>query len=140
MVAEARLHGDVEQCVRTWARGALPSIDGRVFFGANNQAAMPQVSLFRVSGPDHEVLIQFDVWASKSQGKAQAAQLAAELETAADGVGGFISDGVQLKSARIEDNQWLPDDESNLPRYIVQVTFAAWAVGPPAALSGSAVS
>jgi hypothetical protein len=136
MVAEARQWVDVEQCIRTWARGALPGIDGRVFFGANNQAAMPQVSLFRVSGPDHEVLIQFDVWGSN---KAQAAQLAAELETAADGVSGFISDGVQLKSALIVDNQWLPDDESNTPRYIVQVTFAAWAVGPTAALSGSVV-
>ena len=124
MVAEAKLWGDVEATVRSWARSVMTEVNGRVFFGANNQAAMPQIVLFRVSGPDDQVLIQFDVWATT---KAQAAQLAAALATAADGVHGYDSDGVVLKAATVEGSSWQPDEESNTARYIVQVTFAAWA-------------
>lgn len=124
MVAEARLWGDVEITVRTWARAALPQLTGRVFFAGEGKALFPQIALFRVSGVDSEALIQFDVWART---KAQAAQVAADLASAADAVSGFRANGVQLKSTRVEGIDWLPDQESNMPRYVVQVTFAAWA-------------
>lgn len=125
MVAEAKLWGDVEGTVRSWARDTMIEVDGRVFFGANNQAPFPQIVLFRVSGPDDEVLIQFDVWAAN---KAQAASLAAALATAVDGVHGYTAGGVVLKAALVEGVTWQPDDESNRERYVVQATFSAWAL------------
>lgn len=123
MVAESRVWVDVESAVREWARDNVASVSRRVFFGANNKAAMPQIVLFRVAGPDDRCLIQFDVWAA---GKAQAAAIAAELCTAADSLSHFVESGVMLKGALVESSRWQPDEESDHPRYVVEVTFSAW--------------
>lgn len=124
MVAEARTWVDVEAAVREWARDVVSSVDRRVFFGFNNKVEMPQVVLFRIAGPDDRCLIQFDAWA---QGKAQAATVAAELATAADELSRYVHDGVLLHGARVEGVRWQPDEESDTPRYIVEVTFTATA-------------
>lgn len=122
MVAEARTWVDVEGAVRAWARAALPGVAGRVFFGVNNAIADSQVVLYRVAGPDDDCLIQFDIWAAT---KAVAAGLAAALATAADGLSRYIADGVLLHGAVVESVRWQPDEESDAPRYIVEVTFTA---------------
>lgn len=122
MVAEPSTWVDVEDAVRAWARGALPAIDGRVFFGASNDAAMPQVVLSRIGGPDGRCLIQFDVWAKT---KAAAAQVAASLATAIDALGRYTHDQTLLLGARVEGVRWLPDEESDTPRYVVEATFTA---------------
>ena len=127
MVAEPRVWVDVEGAVRAWARAAVSSVDGRVFFGWNEDAAHPQVSLSRVAGPDDRCLVQFDVWAAKSQGKAQAASTAAELCTAADALSRYEHEGVLLHGARVLGSRWQPDFESGAPRYIVEVVFFATA-------------
>lgn len=133
MVAEAREWVDVEGPVRSWARDNVASVARRVFTtGVNNRARFPQIVLFRIGGPDDQALIQFDVWADT---KAQAAQTAAELATVADRLSGYEAAGVQLKGAVVEGSQWLPDEESNKPRYVVQITFSAWAMGPTPELS-----
>src|SRR5690554_4645770 len=103
MVAEPRTYVDIESAVREWARDSVPGVERRVFFGANNHAAMPQIVLFRIAGPDDRCLIQFDVWAA---GKAQAAQMAAELATAADAIGRYTHDGVLLHGAAVEGVRW----------------------------------
>jgi Protein of unknown function (DUF3168) len=128
MVAEAKLWGDVDGTVRSWARSALPQFNGRVFFAANNKAPFPQLVLWRISGRDEEALIQFDVW---EHNKAQASALAAAVATAVDSVAGYLVNGVQLKSARVEEINWIPDEEGDDPRYVVQATFSAWAVPAP---------
>lgn len=123
MVAEARTWVDVEGAVRAWVREVLPGIEGRAFFAFNNSAVMPQVVLFRVAGPDDACLVQFDVWASV---KATAAEIAADLASAADALSHYAASGVQLKGARVEGLRWQPDPESVTPRYIVETTFAAY--------------
>lgn len=123
MVAEARPHVDVEGLVRAWAREVLTSLSGRVFFGYSNDAALPQVVLAKVAGTDMDALIQFDCWAAT---KAAAATVAAELSEAADALGRYAGSGAALIGANVEsDGRWLPDDESDTPRYVVEITFTA---------------
>lgn len=124
MPAEAATWVDVEGAVRAWAREQLPGLDGRVFFGVNNAVPDPQVVLHRVAGTDADCLIQFDVWAAS---KAQAASIAAALATAADALSRFTADGVLLHGALVESVRWQPDEESDAPRYVVEVTFTATA-------------
>lgn len=140
MVAEARDHGDVEEAVRQWARdNVLPSsgagnVNRRVFFGYDKNAAFPQIAAFKISGPDDQCLVQFDVWGGS---RAQAARIAAELQTAAEKLSRYESGNVLLKGAEVfEGSLWQPDEESKRPRYVVQITFSAWATGPtPSTLS-----
>lgn len=133
MVAEARDHGDVEDAVRQWARdNVLPAagagnVNRRVFFGVDNKAAFPQIAVFKISGPDDQSLVQLDVWGGT---RAQAAKIAAELQTAADKLSRYEAGNVLLKGAVVEGSSWQPDEESNKPRYVVQITFSAWATGP----------
>ena len=122
MVAEPRTWVDVESAVRAWAREALPVLDGRVFFGASNDAAMPQLVLSRIAGPDDRCLVQFDAWAET---KAAAAALAADLATAADALSRYAYEDTLLLGARVESVRWQPDAESDTPRYVVEVTFTA---------------
>lgn len=128
MVAEARTWVDVEGAVRQWARQALPSLSGRVFFGFNGAATptFPQLVLFRVGGPDDRCLIQFDVWGSS---KAEAASTAAALATAADALSRYTHGGALLHGALVEGVRWQPDEESDQPRYVVDVMFTATADG-----------
>lgn len=122
MVAEPRTWVDVESAVRAWARAALPALDNRVFFGVSNEAAMPQVVLTRIAGPDDRCLIQFDVW---GETKAAAAALAADIATAADALTRYLHESSLLLGARVESVRWRPDEESDTPRYVVDVTFTA---------------
>ncbi len=122
MVAEPRAWVDVESAVRAWARQALPSLDGRAFFGFSNDASLPQVVLVRIAGPDDRCLLQFDCWAET---KAGSAQLAADLATALDGLDRFIHQETVLHGARVEGVRWQPDQESDAPRHVVEATFTA---------------
>lgn len=127
MVAEARTHVDVEGAVRAWARETIASLEGRVFFGVNNELAKTkaiQVVLAKVAGNDMDALIQFDCWAAS---KADAAATAAELSSAVETLGRYAGfDGVLLLGARLDsDGRWLPDEETNTPRYVVEATFTA---------------
>ena len=122
MVAEPRTWVDAESAVRAWAREALPALDDRVFFGVSNDAAMPQIVLTRIAGPDDRCLIQFDVWAET---KAAAAAIATELATAADALSRYTHETTLLLGARVESVRWQPDAESDTPRYVVDVTFTA---------------
>jgi hypothetical protein len=125
VIAEPRTWVDVEAAVREWARDAVSAVNRRVFFGANNAAARPQIVLFRVAGPDDLCLIQFDVRAAS---KEAAASAAAELATAADGLSRFSYNGVLLLGATVDSIRWLPDEEmpvKDSARYIVEVTFTA---------------
>lgn len=124
MTAEPRVWVDVEAAVRAWSRTALPSLGGRIFFGFSNDAALPQIRLQRIGGTDDRALIQFDVWAAN---KAQAADAAALLATAADNLSRYVSGGTLLHGAAVEGVSWQPDDEGNAPRYVVDVTFTATA-------------
>lgn len=122
-VAEARTYVDVEGAIREWARATVASVSGRVFFGPA-KAALPQIVLQRLGGPDGEAFVQFDVWATD---KAEADETAADLATAIDALERYVSgDGtVLLHGAAVESIRWLPDPESDRPRSIVDATFCA---------------
>lgn len=122
MVAEPRTWVDVESALRAWVRQALPSLDGRAFFGFSNDATLPQVVLTRISGPDDRCLVQFDCWADT---KAESAQLAADLATAIDALARYVDGETVLHGARIDGIRWQPDQESDTPRYVVEATFTA---------------
>lgn len=125
MVAEPRTWVDLEGAVRAWARDALPELNGRVFLGVNNRAAFPQIVIQRYGGPDDAALVQFDCWGDNV---AQAAQAAAALATAAD-LMAYTSDDVVLKGAVVTDVRRMHDEDSDQPRYIVDMTISAWAAG-----------
>lgn len=127
MVAEPRIWVDIEGAVRAWARQMVHAVDGRVFLSFDGTKKMPQIALFRISGPDDACVIQFDVW---SQNRAQAVEVAVELETAVDAISHYSGGGVLLKDAVIEDVRWQPDERSGTPRYIVQATFCAMSASP----------
>lgn len=126
MVAEARTYVDIESALREWARDAVTSVNRRVFFGPNNSAPFPQIVVFRIAGTDDRCLIQFDAW---GESKAQAAAVAAELQTAADQLSRYAHNGVLLHGALVEGARWQPDEESDQPRYIVDMTVMATADG-----------
>lgn len=122
MFAEPRTWVDVESAVREWLRDSVASISRRGFFGVNNSAPFPQIVLRRIGGPDDSCLVRFDVWGDT---KAEAASVAADLATAADALAAYTHDGVILHGASVDQSRWLPDVDSDLPRYIVDVTFVA---------------
>lgn len=123
MVAEAKTFVDVESAVREWARDAVPLVDRRVFFAANNKVDAPQIVVFRVAGTDEDCLLQFDCWAPKKQ---QASDIAIELQMAAHGLGRYESaGGVILHGMRVDNSRWLPDEESKSARYVVEITVTA---------------
>lgn len=124
MIAEPRTWVDVEGAIRAWARDAVVTSGGRVFFAANSKVTDPQIVLQRIAGTDDNCLIQCDVWAGS---KAAAAALAAELASEADALASYHFDGVVLHGAAVESIRWRPDEESNAPRYIVDITFTATA-------------
>lgn len=129
MVAEAVTWVDVEAALREWARDFCTLVNRRVFFGSNGDpktepALFPQIVLFRIAGPDDRALIQFEAWAAT---KAQAAAVAAELATAADAMSRYVHNGTLLHGASVDGVRWLPDEASDVPRYIVDVTVFATA-------------
>jgi hypothetical protein len=131
MVAQGVTWVDVEGLVRTWAR-SLNLADGRVFFGVNGTlpASSTQIVVQRIGGPDEACLVQFDVWGpalSVGQARRTAASLAAELATALDAVARYVTDDAILHGALVESSRWLPDEESDRPRYIVEATVTVTA-------------
>jgi hypothetical protein len=123
LVAEASTSVDVTAGVIAWVKAVLPATFGtRVFSGYNSAAAQPQVVVQRIAGPDDACYIQFDVWAV---GRSEAALAAAQLATMVSALARFVSGNVLLKDATVESIRWLPDPESDTPRYIVEVTFTA---------------
>src|ERR1051326_9081882 len=124
MVAEPRTWVDVEGAVREWARDNVDEVSRRVFFGYNEAAALPQIVLFRIGGPDDRCLIQFDVWGKP---KAQAASVAAKLATAADELSRYVTEGVILHGSVVESVRWQPDEERDTRRYVGDVMSTATA-------------
>jgi hypothetical protein len=122
MVAEARTYVDVTTAVITWTSAAL-SVP--VFSGTNDAAGFPQVTVRRVGGTDEAARIQFDVWGNT---RSATEQTAAALATAADALSSFDAGGVRLHGAVVESSRWLPDPDSDRPRFELDVVFTATAL------------
>lgn len=122
-VAESHVWVDLEAAIREWARTAGLTVGGRVFFG-KAKAELPQIVLARLGGTDGDAFIQFDVWGST---KADAADAAADLATAIDALDRYTTDDgtVSLLGAVVDGVRWLPEPDTDRPRYIVDATFVA---------------
>lgn len=129
MIAEPRVWVDIESAIREWARDSVSEVERRVFFGPKGDAEYPQIVVMRIGGPDDDCLIQFDVWGAKNGGKGAAGAIAAKLATAADALARYTHDGILLHGAQVISSRWLPDFESDQPRYVIDVTFTATASG-----------
>lgn len=125
MIAEARTWVDVEYAVRAWAQAELPALgQGRIGFGINKDAPLPQIVILQIAGTDDRAWIQFDVWGSKPQ----AAQTASQLETAVDALSRYVyQDSIILHGGLIQNRRWLIDVESNTSRYVIDTTFTTTA-------------
>lgn len=125
MVAEAIAWVDVDSAVREWVRDSVPSVARRAFFGVNNAAPFPQVRVSFIAGTDEDALYQFDAWA---QSRDQADLVAREIATAADALSRYVFGGVLLHGAAVEVRpRFVPDDEGDKRRSIVEVSFTATA-------------
>lgn len=90
-------------------------------------APIPAVVLQQVSGgpsalkdlPEQQVRIQFDCWGTTRTEASNIAQtLSSELDQLARTVGPVIN-GVYLGATSVPQTRWLPDPDSDTPRYIV---------------------
>ncbi len=122
---------DTEDAARTWARAALPTFSGRVFFGfPAGTPALPLLTVARVSGStDPGPAIDYPrlTWSVWGQNKKDAADGMRALVAALRGINS--SGGVALNPVtwcyQVEDifTVWIPDDEAKLARYVVDVTL-----------------
>lgn len=91
------------------------------------KAPNPAVVAFQIAGgpinrkdlPEQQVTIQFDCWGtSRLQASTLALTVIGELENLAL-YGGRVIDGVYLGTISTTNMRWLPEPDSDTPRYIV---------------------
>lgn len=123
-----------EETVKQWlltttvAPLLLRSDGGISIFNAMPKGSpLPAVVLFQVTGgptplkdlPEQQVRIQFDCWATtRSEARNIALQIAVELDNIQRN-GGPVVNGVYLAATSVPTIRWLPDPDSDTPRYIV---------------------
>lgn len=127
-------YADVENAVKQWLLGTdvafyVQRDDGgySVFLAMPKGAPVPAVVITLVSGgptpradlPTLSARLQFDAWGrTRDQAGTVARTLVAELESLART--GFYTDGSNnILSAEVLSMRWLPDPDSDTPRYIV---------------------
>lgn len=135
---------DIEGALRTWMR-TLPSVIAivgqRVFFGVPKNAVdatFPLVTVSRVGGGDAEgeapvdqALVQVECWGSidgSGNGrKAQATALVNAVRSEFRAVNGstVLSGTTIAFGINVESVVWLPDPDSDRPRYVVTAEVIA---------------
>jgi hypothetical protein len=127
-------YADTEAVVKTWllttsvAPLLLRSNGGYSIYNAMPaKTPIPALIAWQVSGgprtrkdlPEQQARMQFDCWGlSRLQAGDIARTLIAELEWLAQS-GGEIVTGVYLGAAVTQNMRWLPDPDSDTPRFIV---------------------
>lgn len=127
-------YADTELVIKTFllGTGVAPLVrradGGYSIYNAMPPAApIPAVIAFQVSGgpesskdiPEQRTLIQFDCWGKTRQQAGDIARLLmSELEWLGR-TGGKIIGGVYLGTATVNNMRWLPEPDSDTPRYIV---------------------
>lgn len=127
-------YANTEAVVKTWLYSTsvatmLLRADGgySIYHALPAKSPIPALVCFQVSGgpqtrkdlPEQQVRIQFDCWGlSRLQAGDIARALLNELENLAQNGGDIIS-GVYLGAAVTSNMRWLPDPDSDTPRYIV---------------------
>lgn len=125
---------DTENVVKAWLPTTsvgplIQRADGgySVFLAMPTGSPVPSVIISQVSGgpdsrkdlPQQTARIQFDCWGkTRAEAGAIARTLMAELEWLPRN-GGAIVQGAYLGATQVTLMMWLPDPESDTPRYIV---------------------
>lgn len=124
---------DVENLVKTWLLtttvAPLVTVGTRVdiYFAMPTAAPIPSIVLSRAGGaprrrsdlPEEVTRISFDCWGtSRAQAGTICRALMAELDSLAR-IGPFITAGTLLAVGEVASVVWLPDPDSDRPRYIV---------------------
>ena len=133
-------YGDVESLTQSWLKtsdlaAVLTRTDGgiSVFKGAPNKMPLPSIVLSRVGGapaagkdvPEDIARISFDCWAKTRDDAIQVSlALVGELESLAL-TGGYSGGGSILAVAETVSWIWLPDKNSDTPRYVVDALITA---------------
>lgn len=123
--------GDPEAAVRAWARDALLSAGGRVFFSwpesDDATAAGAVVTLALIASPGdewgQEALVQFDVWSNL---RSEAAVCAAELCGLLEGLNKapVTSEGIRFWGAYGVNSRRMFEQNDALRRYVVEATIS----------------
>lgn len=135
---------DVEGALRTWMRtlSSITTLVGqRVFFGVPKgagESTFPLVTVSRVGGGDAEgeapvdqALVQVECWgsfdASGNGRKAQATALVNAVRSEFRAVNGstVLSGTTIALGINVESVVWLPDPDSDRPRYVVTAEVTA---------------
>lgn len=127
-------YADTETLIKTWLLGTtvapmVKRADGgySIYNGMPPASPNPAVIAWQVDGgpaarkdiPEQETRIQFDCWGkSRAEAGLIARTLMAELENVAR-TGGRIIGGVYFGTASVSNMRWLPEPDSDTPRYIV---------------------
>jgi len=127
-------YADTETVVKTWLLSSdvapllLRSDGGYSIYNAMPpKAPIPALVMFQVAGgprtrkdlPEQQVRMQFDCWGKTRKEAGDIARtLIGELENCAL-TGGRVIGGVYLGTAVTQMMRWLPEPDSDTPRYIV---------------------
>jgi hypothetical protein len=136
-------YGDVAGAVNEWlATTSVAALVTRASDGGLSiwqamptDAPLPSVVTSRVGGgptpgsdlPEDTARISHQCWGSaRSQARALAIALVGEAESLArNGTGFTAADGTVLMAAEVLLMMWLPDPDSDTPRYIVDAVYVA---------------
>jgi hypothetical protein len=127
-------YADTETVVKTWLLTSsvaplLLRTDGgySIYNAMPPKSPIPALIAWQVAGgprirkdiPEQQARIQFDCWGkTRSQAGDIARTLISELENCALN-GGQVIGGVYLGAAATQAMRWLPEPDSDTPRYIV---------------------
>jgi Protein of unknown function (DUF3168) len=131
-------YATVEPAIKAWLgvtslAPLLTRPDGglSIYLAMPPASPLPSVILTRVGGgphprkdlPEDRPRISFDCWGtSRDQAAAVAGALVSECESLAP-AGGHEFDGVCLLAAEVVTWLWLPDPNTDTPRYVVDALF-----------------
>jgi hypothetical protein len=126
MATEAWIEADVDGAFREYLEVALgPAMLGRVQHAATD-GPLPQVVVMRLGGYATDISYQIDVWDETRDGAwLLTATVAGAVEVASEAWASLMpSAHARIIGTRVESIRWLPDDVTDTPRYVVEVTVS----------------
>jgi hypothetical protein len=126
MATEVWIEGDVDAAFREYLEAVLgPGMVGRVQHAAVD-GPLPQVVVMRLGGYATDISYQIDVWANtRDEAWLYTTIIVGGIETAAEAWFSLVPDArARIIGTRVESIRWMPDDLTNVPRYVVEATVA----------------
>lgn len=130
------LYGPVEQAVKSWltSTDVAPLVQRSagvysIYLAMPAAAPVPSVIVSLIGGgpraradlPESRYRLSFDCWGTSRD---EASLIARTLLAALGDLSGVTVDGVTLGGADVINMVWLPDPDSDTPRYIVDALIA----------------